>query len=67
VLVVENVIVGALRQAGYDVMEASQADEARAIAAGRLQDIAIMVTDVVMPGASGPTGSYRLASWRASG
>jgi len=57
---VRNVIVGILRQAGYQVLEASQAEEARSIAGDRIDEVALMVTDVVMPGPSGPTLAEQL-------
>jgi DNA-binding NtrC family response regulator len=42
----------ALRGAGYQVVTASSADEAVAASDGR--DVAVLVTDVNSPGASGP-------------
>jgi len=47
-----------LRDLGYTVIEASSAEMARALAA-TLETIDLLVSDVVMPGADGPT----LAAW----
>jgi len=50
--------------AGYDVIEASGAEEALAVAAARAGPIHLLVADVVMPGTSGPALAARLAAVR---
>jgi len=56
----------ALQSAGYTVLEASNGDEALRVAAGHLGAVHLLVTDVVMPGLSGPATAERLAE-RVSG
>jgi PAS domain S-box-containing protein len=51
---VRSVTVRALRSAGHDVLVAGNGDEALALAARRAAPIDLVVTDVVMPGLSGP-------------
>ncbi len=53
-----------LRSAGYRVLEAGGADEALAVAAAHGGPLHLLVTDVVMPGTSGPTLAARLAAVR---
>jgi len=43
-----------LKRRGYEVLIASNADEAQRLCAERADDIALLLTDVVMPGVSGP-------------
>jgi two-component system, cell cycle sensor histidine kinase and response regulator CckA len=50
---VRNVIATILRRAGHAVTVASSAEEALAAAAGLLDGLDLLVTDVVMPGMSG--------------
>ena len=50
----------ALMSAGYRVMEAASGDEALAIAEAHEGTIAMVITDVVMPGMSGPELVQRL-------
>jgi CheY-like chemotaxis protein len=59
ILVVEDepavryMMTRALREAGYRVLEAGDADEALALAARASEEIRLVLTDVVMPGKSG--------------
>lgn len=53
-----------LRRAGYRVLEAASGDQALEIAAGTAETIDLMVTDVVMPGLSGPEVAERLCASR---
>jgi two-component system cell cycle sensor histidine kinase/response regulator CckA len=68
VLVVEDqpevrmLAVTALRRAGYDVAEATDGDEALARFAPRARDIALLLTDVVMPGMNGKELARQLRS-----
>jgi two-component system cell cycle sensor histidine kinase/response regulator CckA len=50
---VRELAVSALRRAGHEVFEASDGDEAFARFAGRAADLALLLTDVVMPGMNG--------------
>ena len=52
-----------LRTGGYTVLEAAHAEEAQALAAQYAGQIHLLVTDVVMPGLSGPqlAGQLRAA------
>ena len=43
-----------LREAGYDVVEAANAEEALALAATGLSTFQLLITDVVLPGQHGP-------------
>lgn len=60
VLVVEDdpqvraLTVRALRQHGYEVLEAGSLDEARACVESRGESVHLVLADVVMPGRSGP-------------
>lgn len=69
VLVVEDealtrlVAAGALADAGFEVLEAANADEAMAVFAGR-EGIDVLFTDVQMPGL---TNGYSLAKWVHAG
>jgi PAS domain S-box-containing protein len=51
---VRKLAVDALRYYGYRVLEAANGDEALALCRDRKQDIDLIVTDVVMPGITGP-------------
>jgi CheY-like chemotaxis protein len=53
-----------LVRAGYRVLPACNADEATAIFAARAADIALLLTDVIMPGMHGPELAARLAASR---
>ncbi len=57
---VRALLVRALRQAGYEVHSAAAVEEALAQAARLTQPLDLLVTDVVMPGDSGPTLAQRL-------
>jgi two-component system, cell cycle sensor histidine kinase and response regulator CckA len=50
---VREALATSLRSSGFDVLTASSADEALVVAAGRLDRIDIVVSDVAMPGRSG--------------
>lgn len=58
---VRSVTAKILRNLGYEVLEAADAEEALAIAGARLDAIDLLVTDVVMPGQSGPHLAAELA------
>ncbi|MGQ9517362.1 MAG: response regulator, partial [Anaerolineae bacterium] len=45
---------GVLRQLGYHIITAESAEEALEITAGQAQQIDLLITDVVLPGKSGP-------------
>jgi CheY-like chemotaxis protein len=72
VLVVEDdphvraVAVRTLREAGYEVIEASNGTEALALATDRLDAIDLVVTDVVMPQMGGRELAERLHARRRS-
>jgi two-component system, cell cycle sensor histidine kinase and response regulator CckA len=51
-----------LEQSGYTVLAAVDGDEALAIAASHPQEIDLLITDVVIPGLSGPDLATRLAA-----
>ena len=51
-----------LREYGYTVLEASQGDEALQLFAERQAPVDLLVTDVVMPGLSGPELAEQLTS-----
>ena len=53
-----------LEQAGYQVLDAAQADEALALAATRTDPIHLLLTDLVMPGMSGRVAWERLSASR---
>ena len=54
----------ALTSAGYAVLEAASGEEALVIAASHSRDIAVLITDVVMPGLNGPELAARVKSIR---
>ena len=62
---VRAVVRGILRRAGYHVIEARNAGEALLLAEDQPGRIHLLLTDVVMPGMSGPALVKRLASTRA--
>jgi CheY-like chemotaxis protein len=70
VLVVEDepalrrLVCGTLERAGYAVLEAESAAAALAIPAATRARVALLLTDVVLPGLSGPALAARLASER---
>jgi two-component system, cell cycle sensor histidine kinase and response regulator CckA len=55
-----------LRAKGYRVLEAASADLAVAILGGSHEPIDLLLTDVVMPGMSGPALAQRLVAQRPS-
>ena len=54
-----------LRAMGYQVLEAGNASEALRLALARPSPVDLLLTDVVMPGASGPDLAARLAAHHA--
>ena len=59
---VRALVVRSLRRLGYRVHEASSPPAAEDIAAAHHRDIALVITDVVMPGMNGPDLARRLRS-----
>ena len=57
---VRSLVVRTLALRGYDVLEATNADDAEAMAAEHGARIRLVLTDVVMPGASGPVVVERI-------
>jgi CheY-like chemotaxis protein len=57
---VRNLIERILRQIGYRVASAGSASEALGLESDLLANVDLLVTDVVMPGASGPELAERL-------
>jgi two-component system, cell cycle sensor histidine kinase and response regulator CckA len=55
-----GIVVEILREAGYTVLEATQPAAAAAIAAHSSQAIHLLLTDVVLPGQSGPETAIQL-------
>ena len=53
-----------LRASGYQVLDASCAEEAERVSAGFAGTISVLVTDVVMPGMNGPALARKLRSAR---
>jgi len=51
---VRNLLRGELQRVGYDVIPASNGDEAWQLVEGRGEPVDLVVTDVVMPGMRGP-------------
>jgi len=49
-----NLVVQILTQAGYHVLEAADAEQALSLSADELTKVDLLLTDVVMPGVSGP-------------
>jgi signal transduction histidine kinase/DNA-binding NarL/FixJ family response regulator len=52
----------ALRSLGYEVLEASTAEEAERICAGRGGRVDLLLSDIMMPGASGPELAARITA-----
>jgi PAS domain S-box-containing protein len=61
---VRNLAARVLRAHGYTVLEASRAEDAERVCAEFQGPIALLVTDVVMPGMNGPALAKRLHSSR---
>jgi len=59
---VRRIARAALRGAGYQILEASSGEEALEVAAHRGDDIAVVLSDVVMPGISGRELRERLGA-----
>jgi DNA-binding NtrC family response regulator len=53
-----------LEQAGYRVLEAANPDEAHTLFEEHVDHVSVLVTDIVMPGSSGPMLFERLARLR---
>ena len=53
-----------LEASGYTVLQAASAEEALPIAAGHAGQLDLLLTDVIMPGASGPELARRLLEKR---
>jgi len=63
---VRTVAARILESSGYTVLTASDAEEAAALFERRGEEIALLLTDVIMPGMSGRQLSERLAAQRPS-
>ena len=61
---VRELALRVLRDRGYDVIEAADADQALRVAAEKLPSIDLLLTDIVMPGMSGLALAERLRSIR---
>jgi two-component system cell cycle sensor histidine kinase/response regulator CckA len=59
-----DLVMETLAEAGYTVIAASRADEALELAAGHAAPIDLLLTDVIMPGMSGPALARRLSELR---
>ncbi|MCU0723534.1 MAG: ATP-binding protein, partial [Planctomycetes bacterium] len=57
---VRSLVVTVLREAGYDVLEAASGEEAERLARSASPPVRLLLTDVVMPGASGRETADRL-------
>src|SRR5450432_407347 len=62
--IVRQLTARILRQQGYNVLVATQADEALQLAADHATRIDLFLSDVVMPGASGPSVIEQLSAGR---
>jgi two-component system cell cycle sensor histidine kinase/response regulator CckA len=62
--IVRQLTARILRQQGYNVLVATQADEALQLAADHKTRIDLFLSDVVMPGASGPSVIEQLSAGR---
>jgi two-component system phosphate regulon response regulator PhoB len=63
---VQALILPALEEAGYRVLQAYRASDAEALAAAHLSEIDVLVTDEVIPGTSGIHFARRLRASRDS-
>jgi PAS domain S-box-containing protein len=61
---VRKIAAGTLRNFGYEVLEAASGEEAVVLSEGHHGPIHLMVTDVVMPGMTGPALAKRLKGAR---
>ncbi len=61
---VRKLMSAALRKAGYSLLEASNGEEALAVAEGHAGAIHLVISDVVMPGIGGAELAKRLAALR---
>ncbi|HWZ92916.1 MAG TPA: response regulator, partial [Polyangiaceae bacterium] len=62
--IVRQLTARILRQQGYNVLVATQADEALLLAADHSTRIDLFLSDVVMPGGSGPSVIEQLSAGR---
>jgi two-component system, cell cycle sensor histidine kinase and response regulator CckA len=62
--IVRQLTARILRQQGYNVLVATQADEALELAANHSTRIDLFLSDIVMPGGSGPSVIERLSAGR---
>jgi len=62
--IVRNVVQRLLEPFGYRVLAASCADEAEAIFETHVREVSLLLTDVHMPGSSGPDLYHRLTEKR---
>jgi DNA-binding response OmpR family regulator len=63
---VRGVAARILRQNGYSVLEASGPSDARALAAREGKNVALLLTDVLVPGTSGPALASELVQANGS-
>ena len=61
---IRSLMVGVLRKAGYNVLEANNPPEAAQMIGSDLFNIDLLVTDVVMPGMSGPEFAREMMAMR---
>jgi len=61
---VRELAVRVLERCGYTVLEANGGSEARRIAAGHDGPIHLLLTDVILPGESGPEAAGKLSTQR---
>jgi DNA-binding NtrC family response regulator len=60
-----NIVSNILRNAGFEVLSAASADEALEIGRGYGQPIHLLLSDVIMPGLSGPSLADRFTEMHA--